>query len=832
MRTILTFFFIAVFLSASAGRVSGVITDDKGEKLAFASISVKGSSKGVVANSQGKYSINLEPGDYTLVCQFVGFRAQEKKVSVTDEDLVINFSLSIQELKMEAVVIRRGPDPALEIIKQTIKKRNYYNSQVDSLTVDVYIKGLLRSRAIPNKFMGQTIDRSDMAKDGIDSAGKGILFLSESITKVAYAKPDKIKYEVVSSKTSGGGYGFTLPFFINFYVNNVSVSNANPRGFISPIADGAFHYYTFKYEGNFFEGDKMIDRIRVKPKRKNEPLFDGFIQIIDGEWRIHSLELTTTKDYQLELMDSLRITQIHSPVTPDIWRTQSQVVYVTVKKFGFDVAGNFLNVYSNYNLQPGFEKKHFGRIFMNYDSSAIKRDSSYWAASRPVPLEPDEKRDYIFRDSVNRAVSDSFSKQNIDSLRKVKNPVHAKDIFIGSGLTRNYFSTRSFGTYRIQPLLRKLEYNTVEGLALRLVQAYDINPKKGRNNYSLEWDTRYGFSNDHVNSFLSFTISSKKQSFLNRYLNISGGKRISQFNHDEPIDALTNSLYTLFGKKNYMKLYENWFGSIRYSKLMVNGWKIEADASYEDRIPVQNTTGYSFFKKDRTILPNHPYELDSVPFLKHQAVVAGVTVQWQPGQRYIQYPHTKIAIGSKYPTLELQYARGIKNFLGSDVDFDKWKLSVFDAMNFKMGGEFRYRASVGGFLNNRRVEIPDYQHFNGNRTFYNSKYLNSFQLASYYSYSNIEKLYILIHGEHHFNGLLTNKIPLFNRLKWNLVAGSNMFYVDKNNYYLEAFAGLENILKIFRVDFVTAFQAQPGHSFGVRIGLGGILGGNLSVNKL
>jgi hypothetical protein len=207
--------------------------------------------------------------------------------------------------------------------------------------------------------------------------------------------------------------------------------------------------------------------------------------------------------------------------------------------------------------------------------------------------------------------------------------------------------------------------------------------------------------------------------------------------------------------------------------------------------------------------------------------VAGFTLAYQPGQRYIQYPYTKVAIGSKYPTLELQYEKGIQNLMNSVVDFDKWKFSVYDNMNFRMGGEFRYRFSVGGFINNRRVEIPDFRHFNGNQTFFNGHYLNGFQLAPYYRYSNTEKFYALAHAEHHFNGLLTNKIPLFNRLRWNLVGGANTFYVNRDNYYAEVFAGIENILKIFRVDFVTAFQAQPGRSFGIRLGMGGIIGGNL-----
>ena len=258
--------------------------------------------------------------------------------------------------------------------------------------------------------------------------------------------------------------------------------------------------------------------------------------------------------------------------------------------------------------------------------------------------------------------------------------------------------------------------------------------------------------------------------------------------------------------------------------------RLNVTANYEDRIPVKNATDYSFFKKDNTFLPNHPYELANVPFNPHSAFVTSVTISYQPGQYYIQFPRRKMAIGSNYPTFELQYAKGIPTIFNSTADFDKWKFSVYDDANLKLLGTLKYRVSVGGFLNNNQVDIPDYQHFNGNQTFYNINYVNSFQLAPYYRYSNIEKIYGLLHAEHHFNGLLTNKIPLLNKLKWNLVAGTNAFYVNRNNYYVEAFAGLENIFKILRVDFVTANQAQGGNSFGVRLGFGGVIGGAVKVD--
>ena len=41
----------------------------------------------------------------------------------------------------------------------------------------------------------------------------------------------------------------------------------------------------------------------------------------------------------------------------------------------------------------------------------------------------------------------------------------------------------------------------------------------------------------------------------------SGGKRVSQFNPDNPIGPVLNEFYTLFFRDNYMKIYENYFGS-------------------------------------------------------------------------------------------------------------------------------------------------------------------------------------------------------------------------------------------------------------------------------
>jgi hypothetical protein len=187
-----------------------------------------------------------------------------------------------------------------------------------------------------------------------------------------------------------------------------------------------------------------------------------------------------------------------------------------------------------------------------------------------------------------------------------------------------------------------------------------------------------------------------------------------------------------------------------------------------------------------------------------------------------------MAIGSKWPTIFFNYTKGLNGVLGSNVNFDRWRIGAEDDMNFRIGGTMKYKIYTGGFLNNKSVFIQDFVHFNGNLTPVASDYLNSFQMMSYYANSTNSNWYGVAHLEHHFNGLLTNKIPFFKRLNWNLVAGTNMLYVNKNSNHIEIFAGIENVLKIFRIDFVTAYINGRSAQSGIRIGFGGLIGSGMS----
>ena len=867
MQRFLILFVLALccFQAARATRVTGTVRDDKGNALPYSSLMIKGTTRGVTASGDGRYNFELSPGEYTIVCQYVGYTRQEKHITVGHDEVVLDFRLTQQQLSMAEVIVRPGgEDPAYAIIRHAIKKRKDYENPLDSFTCEAYIKTLMRTRGLPKKIFGQKIGDDDKRDMGVDSAGKGIIFLSESLTKVAFKRPDKVKLEVLSGRQSGSnGFGFSIPTFIDFYRNNVNAlgSQLNPRGFISPIADGALGYYRYKFLGSFFEDGKEINEIQVIPRRKFEPLFSGKIDIVEGDWRIYSLDLLLVKESELQILDTLEIKQIHAPMTDEdgrrvkarqsgrggsgsgsgsgadeVWMVKNQVVYFTFNIFGIDAVGNFLNVYNNYDFTPVFRRKYFNNVLIHYDTAGNKKTRAYWDSIRPLPLEPDEKVNYVIRDSIYQYNRDSMgTRKNRDSLLKKQGPVKAGQVLV-SGFNRSDFRQPRPLHYSMGGLLAGINYNTVEGINIKWEGTLRRALKNGQGELSFSPHLRYGFHNTRVNPWAELVWNHRKfeqdgedASSSRQIWTLSGGKQVAQFNPDNPISEDVNALYTLLDRRNYMKIYEKYFAALRSSTRFDNGLRLNIQADYEDRLPINNTADYSLIKyKNRNFSPNYPTEQLSGPFPRHQAVLTTVDLQYQPGQRFIEFPNRKVSIGSNYPTFGLSYIKGWDGVLGSDVNFDKWQFSLWDDHNLKLLGMLKYRFAIGGFLNTNSVYIQDYQHFNGNQTIIASDYLNSFQLAPYYANSTTASFYVTGHVEHHFNGLLTNKIPLFRRLNWNLVGGANAFYVNSTSHYEEMFWGLDNIFKVLRVDWVTAWLDGRYYQTGIRIGFGGLIGDGIS----
>ncbi len=815
MRKSIFFCFISFFsLAVSSQKIKGIVTDNNGKLLPFASVFIKEKNKGTNANTEGKYFLKLEPGQYTLVCQYVGYKKDERKINLgKDEDLEINFILVLQEMTLSEVIVKNGEDPAYQIIRNTIKKRTYYESQLDKFQCEVYTKGQLRLRDYPKKVFGQKVD----FEDG-DTSKHKIIYLSETVSTYAVDKPNKEKVEVISSKVSGqsDGFGLSAPRFSSFYSNNVSFGERlNPRGFVSPIAENALNFYRYKLEGSYFEDGREISHIKVTPKRKYEPLFSGYIDIVVDDWRIHSVQLLLTKASQMEIMDTLRVEQLYRPLNKEVWYISSQVIYPAVKFLGFDAYGSFVNIYSDFNVEPQFDQKSFNNTILKYTDSANKKPNEYWETARPLPLMAEEVKDYKRKDSLEIVRKDP---RYLDSLDKKRNKLKLLQALI---FEQTFTYQRSRTTFSFRPLTELVGFNPAEG--------WYVNPDVtwtkrldtttfSRRSISLSPVLRYGFTNKHFNAHLTVVYKFGKK--YSSSINLSGGKRVFQFFNNSPVGQRGNTLSSLRNEDNRMKTYEAVYLRASYRQGVGNGLFITTAFQYQDRQPLDNRTNYTWRDKPGIeYTPNYPTALLTRNIQRHQSLTGLLGISWQPGTKYIELPDRKISIGSKMPLFDLLYTQTLGTLLSNDADFSKWKFSMTDNVKLRLLGELSYKLGIGGFLNSNNVEVPDYMHFNGNLSTFATEYRNSFQLLPIYDYSNTSKFYSLAHIEHNFNGFLTNKIPGIKKLNLYLVAGVNGIYINSNKYYYEYFVGFDNIFKQFRVDFVQSFQNGKPWQTGFKLGL-------------
>jgi TonB-dependent starch-binding outer membrane protein SusC len=98
----LSFVLFVVFSFAQTSRtITGRITDERGEPVAFASVKIKGSRSGIAADAQGNFSIRANAGDVLVIS---GAGLTEKEVTV-EQDNVLNIPLQRNQSSLTEVFV-------------------------------------------------------------------------------------------------------------------------------------------------------------------------------------------------------------------------------------------------------------------------------------------------------------------------------------------------------------------------------------------------------------------------------------------------------------------------------------------------------------------------------------------------------------------------------------------------------------------------------------------------------------------------------------------------------------------------------------------------------
>jgi hypothetical protein len=817
-KYLLLLFIIIISTSASAQLhlLTGKITDQNNKPVAFTSVYIRNSTYGTVANEEGLYQFKLTAGNYEVVYRFAGYKEVVEKITVSDHDIQQNVQLVDESYQLQqfSKVNGKMQDSAVDIIRRVIGKRQFYLDQVKQYSCIVYIKGVQKLDRAPKSLMGQNV--SDALS--VDSSGKGILYQSESLSDYHFEQPDKAREEMIASKSVGQNTAFSYnkasDLVVNFYNNIFTVPGLSSHGFISPIAANALHYYRYNLIGSKIENGITIHKIQVIPKRSYDPVFTGYIYIVDGAWRLYGVDLMLTNtDNGLNLVDTLKVSQVYIPITDSVWKPLTAQYSFKGNVMGFQFEGYYLSIYNHYNLNPAFPDHYFNGERMRVDTFENSRDSAYWQNARPVPLTKQEHTDYTkkeFRAELEKSI------EKYDHDRATKNHFLVLP-YLPFGYKATYSNHKD--SIYVDPFMQTLFYNTVEGAGLNLRGTY-VHHNDNLQSYSITPDLRYGYADKQFNADVKGEYVYDP---LNRGKFIAGfGSAVMDLSNVGTRSVYFNSLSTLLSEQNYVKYYRSEFGEFGYQHDITKGILWKADLSYANRTQLYNNSYYSVntytgrrLTSNNPLMPEAPATDRSVLFPQNQALTFTTSFTFTFDQQYVTRPTGRTYEPSPYPQIRMNYRKGINGLFGSDVDYDFVSVELFqEHQNTGITGFSAFKFAAGDFLNRSKLYFMDYNHFQGNQGTTFDPTPGSFHFLPFYIYS-ANAAFFEAHYEHNFTGYFFNDIPLIRKFKLDEIIGVNFLTENNNHNYSEFYIGLQRL--IFRVDYGVSFEGNHKYLQGFRI---------------
>jgi hypothetical protein len=215
-------------------------------------------------------------------------------------------------------------------------------------------------------------------------------------------------------------------------------------------------------------------------------------------------------------------------------------------------------------------------------------------------------------------------------------------------------------------------------------------------------------------------------------------------------------------------------------------------------------------------------------------------IRYAKDERILINGNQRMSVGiQRAPALTIRYRYGLQGFLNGDFRYHQLEASFEHRINLGILGISRY--SISGGRTFHPLPYPLLFIPIGNETiFYTTA---AYNMMDYFEF--VYDTYASLRYEHKFEGFMLNRIPLLRKLKLRLVGNLNAVWGRLNpenislipeydlegglikplnpiqhKPYIEIGYGIENILKVARVDFFhrLTYLDHPNVSpFGVRI---------------
>lgn len=655
--------------AALAQTLKGVITNQSGEPVPYATVYISELRQGTTTNAKGNYDIKLDEGTYRFSFQSLGYEAVTAEIKLQkNQTIVKNVVLPLQYYQIPEVrITASGEDPAYIIMRKVIGMAPYYLNNVKYYKAEVYLKGNLVINKIPRIL--QKNMKVQQGKDGKEVKIKaGDSFFMESYNEIEFTAPDKYFQKVISINStfpSEGNEISPMEFIqASFYEPEIAGIA------ISPLSPSAFSHYKFRYIGMSTQGQYTINKIQVIPKRKSQQLFEGTIFIIEDLWCLHSIDLTNDN-----LAGRVRIRQLYVPVQDDIWMPVSHTFDINISIVGvkadasygssvkyLDVKPNLAlkkpetittNVSANRQSQPDttprtkteaqiskiLEKDEINNRDMaklsklmdkktresmkdstranlevtentrhEIAEDANKKDSAYWAGIRPIPLSDAELKAINTNDSLNSRKGLREMKEgarDTSTIEKVPEKKPHKFLNTLKYIGTGYTWNDSNGLSAGFGGLTKLK-NLSFNTVDGFIYGVDFNFGKTWKNRTVSILPQIKWAFGREQ--LIWRVNSFYRFSDKRYNQVyaRAGQASVDFNNGGGINLFLNSSFSLLFRRNNLKLYESGYFVLGYMTDIKPGLRIDISGTYENRGMLSNTTDFSFFRSTKAYTENVP----------------------------------------------------------------------------------------------------------------------------------------------------------------------------------------------------------------------------------
>ncbi|MCB2194453.1 MAG: DUF5686 and carboxypeptidase regulatory-like domain-containing protein [Bacteroidetes bacterium] len=794
---------------AQITKVRGSVFDSEtNEPVPFANITFKNSSIGTITNMDGEYFLETRENYDSLVVSFVGYKPQTKRLNKYNYQ-ELNFKLEPNVYALEEIVVLPTENPAHPILRNIIANKKKHNpTKFDYFSYQLYNKIELDVNNVDEEFKQNRLFRDfQFIFDYVDTStvtGKPYLpiFITETISDYYYTKnPDKEREVITASKISGFENAslsqFTGKMYqdINIYENYVSVFEP---GFVSPIADFGLLFYKYYLIDSAYIGNKWCYQISFVPKRTQERTFRGDFWVNDTSFAIVKIQMRMAKEVNINYINDFVAEYEYTPVDDSLWFLKNEKMFfdfnISDKSTGF--FGRKTTAYSNINLRtpPPADILDLKEDVI-VDEDAIKTDMEFWDKNRPMELTPKEKNIYSMVDSIQQV------------------PVYTTIEKIVSMLVMYHYE---IGLFQIGPYYKLYSFNEIEG-----------------NRFRFGGETSRNFSTDiQINAHVAYGDLDNRFKYGLGYIYLfDKNPRVSlemQYKHD--IQQLGQSPNAL--------TEDNFFTSIlrrnpNYKLTMVDDFSTTFEKEWFQGLITKFTYNYRNIESTQYIPFQKATSTDTLNFNSITTSEVTLNARYAKNEKFVRGSFNRLSLGTHSPVFTLNLTAGLKDIFSSEYEYYTINLSIEDKVPMGLFGYTRFIVDGGKLFG--EVPYPLLKLHEGNETYALDKY--AFNMMNYYEFASDE--YVGLFVEHHFQGLFLNKIPLMRKLKWREVVSAKgvignlsdkhqsiMDFPDGlyelNDPYAEASIGIENILKLIRIDAMwrlTHLQHDNIQKFGLRVGV-------------